>query len=178
MDGNLFYLIELAQNGDECALFDIIDMFSPKINKYVRIYGDDEDLRSELTLHIIEIIRNLKLEKFLIKEHPIAVSYFNKAIDRRVWKYAKQKGIARKEVTLYDNADLDYLVGKDAEASSAFDDVLLDSLMRDKLTEKEYRCLHLLLFDGLSQADIARLLGVSRQSVSETIIRALGKLGK
>jgi len=177
MDENLFYLIELAQDGDEDAMLNIIDTFSPKINKYVYTYGSDEDLRSELVLHIIEIVRKIELENFHIKEHPAAVSYFNKAIDRRAWKYAKQKGTARKKVTLYDNADLNYLVGEDAEASSAFDEILLESLMRDKLTEKEYQCLHFLLINGLSQADIARMFGISRQSLNETVKRALRKLG-
>ena len=41
----------------------------------------------------------------------------------------------RKEVTLYGNADLDYLVGKEAEASSAFDDVIINRLYKNKLSK-------------------------------------------
>lgn len=54
---NIDEKIILAQKGDEKAMLEIIDDFSPIINKYTRLLKYDEDCRSELILKLITLIK-------------------------------------------------------------------------------------------------------------------------
>ena len=55
---NIAEKIILAQNGNEKAMLEIIEVFSPIINKYTRLLKYDEDCRSELFLKLITLIKN------------------------------------------------------------------------------------------------------------------------
>ena len=50
--------IDLARTGDEGAMLEIIEIFTPLIKKYTRLLNYDEDCRSELILKVITLIKN------------------------------------------------------------------------------------------------------------------------
>lgn len=55
---NINEKIILAQNGNEKAMLEIIEVFSPIINKYTRLLKYDEDCRSELFLKLESVHTN------------------------------------------------------------------------------------------------------------------------
>lgn len=61
---NLVEKIRRAKAGDEGVMLELIEMWSPLINKFTRLLKYDEDCRSELILKLILLLkREINLDK-------------------------------------------------------------------------------------------------------------------
>ena len=72
---NLRTLFAEAKNSNENATLEIIDFFKPIIDRHVRQSKYSEDVRSELTLHLIEIIKALDLDKLRCSTDYALINY-------------------------------------------------------------------------------------------------------
>ena len=87
----------------------------------------------------------------------------------------RQVGIRQSE-NHFENEDLEEWLGIDESTTEDIDNVLLNNTMKQVLTEREYSCVKLMVIEGLSSAEAAKLLGISRQTVNENKNRGLNKL--
>ena len=136
-----FYLRTLfaeAKNSNENATLEIIDFFKPIIDKYVLQSKYSEDVPSELTLHLIEIIKTLDLDKLRCSTDYALINYIKKSLYHCYLRISMTEQQRRQKENHYDDDDLIDLLGADTDAENAEDDILLDLLMKSVLTEKEY----------------------------------------
>ena len=76
----------------------------------------------------------------------------------------------------YDGDDIEKWLAADTSTSDAINDFILDDVLRNTLTEREFSCIKLRVIDGYSSTQAAKLLGIARQTANEAKMRALGKL--
>ena len=89
---------------------------------------------------------------------------------------SKKSSVRRVTENNYESEDLDEWIGVDTSFSDTINDFLMDDVLRNTLTEREYSCIKLMVLDGLSSTQAANILGITRQSANEAKIRALAKL--
>ena len=77
---NLKRKILLAQSGDEQAMMDIISLFEPLTNKYFVLMHFDEDFKSEITMHLIELIYSMDFTKFRIINDGAIINFIKTSI--------------------------------------------------------------------------------------------------
>lgn len=91
---------------------------------------------------------------------------------------SKKNNVRRVTENNYETEDLDEWIGVDTSFSDTINDFLMDDVLRNTLTEREYSCIKLMVLDGLSSTRAANILGITRQTANEAKIRALAKLKK
>lgn len=171
-------LIIAAQNLDEDAMNEIITRFDPIISKYTRILQNNEDFRSDIILHLIETVHSLNISKFRIPNDYALINYISKTIyHKHIWLSKKQAGVQQNE-NYYDSEILEEWLGTDETTTEDIDNVLIINTMEQVLTERECTCVKLMVIEGLSSTEAAKLLGISRQTVNENKNRGLRKLKK
>lgn len=85
--------------------------------------------------------------------------------------------MSRRQCSLYDSLAMQPLRDEESEYNWKLKAVkILKTLISDKLTWRQKEIIMLYYYKGLSQRDIARLLGVSESSVSHTKHAALKRL--
>ena len=135
---NLRTLFAEAKNSNENATLEIIDFFKPIIDRHVRQSKYSEDVRSELTLHLIEIIKTLDFDKLRCSTDYALINYIKKSLYHCYLHISMTEQQRRQKENHYEDDDLIDLLGADTDAENAEDDILLDLLMKYVLTEKEY----------------------------------------
>lgn len=85
--------------------------------------------------------------------------------------------MSRRQRSLYDSLRIPPMKDEESEHNWKLKAVkILQTLISDKLTWRQKQIIMLYYYKGLSQRDIARMLGVSESSVSHTKHTALKKL--
>lgn len=135
---NLRTLFAEAKNSNENATLEIIDFFKPIIDRHVRQSKYSEDVRSELTLHLIEIIKTLDFDKLRCSTDYALINYIKKSPYHCYLHISMTEQQRRQKENHYEDDDLIDLLRADTDAENAEDDILLDLLMKNVLTEKEY----------------------------------------
>ena len=82
--------LQRYRNGDEDALVELIELYSPIINKYARYFGREmyEDAQQELRIAVIEAARSIKY----VEQEGKCVNYIVRTIKHRfVTLYNKQR---------------------------------------------------------------------------------------
>lgn len=164
--------IRAAQNGENEQMLYLIDQFTPLLRKYARRLHM-EDAENELILRFLEIITYFDVDKMENQSDGAITKYLCSAIYHAYCKLqAKQ--------TEYHMVDIDdptiqqFLMTLPENSASDKLPHFPDGL----LTNTEHTVIRLLYEQGYSSTIIARKLGVSRQSVNQTKLRALKKLQK
>lgn len=168
--GQLYNFIEEFRNGNINTFTFIVEKFNPKLNKLQRcsIY---EDMKNDLVLFMFELLNKIPLEKDSFKEDKCIFAYINKSLNN---KYIYLNKINCKvennkillEESYINNADDNYF------SNIVFEDIIngLTDIEKDVIIKK-YKF-------NYSEAEIARMKGVSRQAIHKTHIRALAKVKK
>ncbi|WP_055669804.1 sigma-70 family RNA polymerase sigma factor [Desnuesiella massiliensis] len=167
---NLCESITLCKNGHKNILLELIDAFSPLINKYSRllIY---EDAKSDLILFFIELIYKFPIDNKIFIKDEYVVSYISKAIKNKYIHLSKKKvSIEKNEVEL--NLD----IANNFFYNNSIDDKLYISDLFQYLTKKEKDVLILKYIKGYSDAEISKLYKISRQAVNKTKNKAFNKI--
>ena len=175
---NLRTLFAEAKNSNENATLEIIDFFKPIIDKHVRQSKYSEDVRSELILHLIEIIKTLDLDKLRCSTDYALINYIKKSLYHCYLNISMTEQQRRQKENHYEDDDLIDLLGADTDAENAEDDILLDLLMKSVLTEKEYICIKLMVILELSASQAGKILGITKQTANTTKLRGIKKLRK
>lgn len=169
-------LIVAAQNSDKQSMMELLTYFEPIINKYTRRMRNDEDFKSDITIYLIELINEIKLSKFRIPNDYAIINYVKNSLYHQYICLSKKSSVRRVTENNYESEDLDEWIGVDTSFSDTINDFLMDDVLRNTLTEREYSCIKLMVLDGLSSTQAANILGITRQSANEAKIRALTKL--
>ncbi len=169
--------IKLAQQGNNDAILCIIDKFTPLIEKYTKQLNYDEDSKSELILKLISLVRKeINIENLRIRSDGALVNYISCAIRNHYINMSiKNKHTKNNEFS----SDLDIPVGYSEEDIYCFHDIeynLTIDLIKPLLTEREFMCVKLIVFDGWTSEAVAKKIGVSKQAINQCKIRALEKL--
>ena len=79
MEKYIYEKVIKVKNGDGNYLEEIIKIFEPLISKYSRLL-DGEDTKQDLSLHLMEVIKKIPIEKDNFNEDKFIVGYISKSI--------------------------------------------------------------------------------------------------
>lgn len=170
---DLYNDIEKAKEYDEQTVLKLIKQFEPLIKHYAYMLND-EDSFYELQIAFLEIIYRFPTEK--IKNEAILISYIKKSIYHKYINLSVKQKQYSKTILLEDISlkEQYYINGK-----SNIEDQYIELLEKDLLsilTVKECEILKKIYIFQFSVTEVSKLLGITRQAVSQMKKRALEKL--
>ncbi len=170
----LIDMIKLARNGDDEAMLAIIEKFNNLINKYVRMMNYNEDCRSELVLKLILIVKNeIDFDKLRSDEDGALVNYISYAMRNHYIAISKANCHIRDNETAYDQDNFVDLLGDKPQETEDIEDWELMQTMCSVLTEREYMCVQLTVFEGWTSEMVAKKLSISKQAVNQCKLRGI-----
>lgn len=175
---NLKQKIQLAQQLNKDAMHDIIIFFEPTIRKYDRMMNRNEDFRSNMTLHLIELVYAIDVDAFSINSNFAILKYINQALYHEYIRLSKKEALLAKTISFDKLAENEEALSEPNSEDNHIKNILFLESMKRILTEREYICIHLIIIDGYSSTEAARMLGISRQTANENKLRGLEKLKK
>lgn len=176
---NIAEKIILAQNGSEKAMLEIIEVFSPIINKYTRLLKYDEDCRSELILKLITLIKNeIDLKRMKNKNDGAIINYINSAIKHYYISISKAACKLRDNELLPEQDFWLYTSENNATDFSYIENYIITDTIKSVLTRREFYCVYSIILNGLTAEEVAKTLNISKQAVNQCKKRALQKLKK
>ncbi len=176
---DLIKLICEAQSGCEEAMVQLIERFAPAINKYYRISNYDADMRSDLQLAFIILIKRFNINNLAIANDYAIISYVNRSIKYEYIKLIKKKSQERGRMIDGDFSDIIACYQSDMAAEDEnYGSFEIMDVMKSVLSPREIFFVKAIFLDGYKAAEIARAMGVSRQYVNQCKNNALRKLKK
>ena len=168
-------LITKSKENDETAMMDIINAFSPFIEKYYIKSKYNEEVKSELILKLIRLIKHeLKFDRMLEINNNVLMSYILKSLcNHYIYISRKQSKIAMTELNLFDSN----LEGSLSLNESSYEFFQVE-LMKFLLTQKEFECVYKHIFFNETIAEIAGQMNISRQACNKYKNHAFEKLRK
>ena len=171
--------IKLAKSGDDAAMMEIIEQFSPIIEKYTRLMSSNEDCRSDLVLKLIALVKNeIDPDKMRNIGDGAVVNYIVRALYHQYINFSKDYCRKRNNETIYDQDVLDESLEDDLYNSGDMYSGLMMETFRSKLTEREYMCVRLIVLEGWTAEEVADYYAVTKQAINQCKKRALMKLKK
>lgn len=174
--GKIKDLVEAAKHNDTAAMLEIIEMFSPKIRKYTRIMGNDEDFKSDVVLSLIEMVHSINLDKLENDNDYVLVSYISKTIYHKYINLAQKHGKITDAESTYENESEFEQACYTPSAPKFSDDIELLDFLKKSLTARELFCVQMIVLQGYSATEVAAMTGVTKQAVNQCKKRALVKL--
>ncbi len=175
-------IVLFQQKRDKNAMEYIINKFEILIDRYKmsflkEIYFnkyDVEDNKQDLIVSLINIVNKIPIEYSQFENEGCLVNYIYKAIlnsrkDMYINKNIKRDFIENKYLSSVVEFEDNYFV-KDIESNIEIEDML------KCLTEKEKRVIKYKFLNDKSEAEIAEIMGTSRQWINIIRNRALKKL--
>ncbi len=173
---NLKRKVLLAQSGDEQAMMDIISLFEPLTNKYYALMNFDEDFKSEITMHLIELINSMDFSRFRIMNDGAIINFIKTSIHRKYILLSKFKSkIHDHEISCEYNDSLS-CSEDNYKFQNMIDDLLVDEMLKCYLTNKEYICFSMMVVKGFSASQVSKRLGMTRQAINNTKNRSIKRL--
>ncbi len=174
---NLVEKIRQARAGNDSVMLELIEMWSPLINKFTRLLKYDEDCRSDLILKLISLLkREINLDKMNEVSDGTIINYVKIAMTHHYITLSTAKSRIQSHEVLYGEELFEDSLSKDVAETFDITDSLLTDHLKSVLTEKEFLCVKLMILDGLTAEIISKKLGVSKQAVNQCKKRALKKL--
>lgn len=164
--------VRSSQKGDQQAVLDLINKFSPALKKYARKL-ETEDAYYDLQVEFLDLILNLDCSKLRETGDGAMVQYLSQSIYHAYIKLLRQlidnkmPNISTDDLTdsmLYQSCCIDSLKDFTLDIPST----LLSPLEADAFFQ--------ISILGYSAAELARKKGVSRQSINQAKQRAILKL--
>ena len=177
---SLSYLIKKAQRGEKSAMEELLNRFQPLFLKYGFKFGS-EDVVQELKLFFLKMIIQMKLSSLRNTDDPTLIKYIQRSLSRKQIALSKaQYRLSEREIPILDYHE--HLSSK-LEKLLSINDIYFESekifaLLNEHLTQAEQKVLiHIILKDE-TVSTTAIQLGISRQAVNRTKLRAFKKLRK
>lgn len=169
-------IILSAQNFDETAMQEVVEKFEPAINGYTRKMKNDEDFRSDITLYLIELIRNLNITSLRLQNDYALINYISCSLYHQYIRLSQRNAKIRSHENYFDDEDIEKWLGIDYGTADSLDDMMTETIMKNLLSERECSCVKLMVIDGMTSSEAAEVLGIARQTVNEAKLRGLKKL--
>lgn len=152
--------LQQYQRGNEDALVELIELYSPIINKYARYFGREmyEDVQQELRIAVIEAAKSIKY----IEQEGKCINYIVRTIKHRfVTLYKKQYEYnEREELTDEVDGSLQVDFYKDVE-------IYIDIQQFCKqFNGRQQAIIKGIMMYGYGDTELARNLGVTRQYIN------------
>lgn len=164
-------MIILAKQGDQQCLLDLIRRFEPKINALSRDLRN-ECGRTDLTIFLIKLIYNLKLETFINKTDGALINYISIALQNEASRLNKEFCLATTELT-------EDFCAINNEYTNIENELHLDSLVTaGVITQRQREVLKHKYSYQCSDSEIALTLNVTRQNVNRIHRTALNNVAK
>ncbi len=166
----IYLLVEEFKKGDKNKFLDILLKFDPLLNKLQR-NSCYEDMKNELTLFLFILLDKIPIELVNLKNDRYIISYIAKSIK---YQYIHINKIHQNKNnnTLYLNEDV-FNIGYTEDLSN----IILNDIIKS-LTIKEQNVIKNIYLNNKSESEVGRKLGVSRQAIHKTHVRALNKIKK
>ncbi len=163
---SLYKLIKMSQFGDSDSLLKVINRFDPLIKKFAKKL-DYEEAETDLVISLIQIIKTVNLSKFSNVLEGALVKYIcNSLTNGCIDLFRKYVFKRTKELEL----DLDIIqIEIDMDSKMFIDDLLNLSF----LTNQQRLILKQSYISEYSDAEIAKMLNISRQAINKTKNRGL-----
>lgn len=167
--------INRIQNGDNTATLKLIEKFKPILKKYAHSLFY-EDAYDDLLVDFIELLSTLKVNKIQNKNDGCMVAYLTTSVHNSYIKRLIRLKQLRNFTTYSELSEnelhyIDSLTAtKDTYENTDYD------LLRELLTNQEFKLIKLLYYDGYTVAETAVAIGITRQAVNQMKNRALKKL--
>ncbi len=173
MSDDIFTKIYQSQHKNSESTLQLIHQFEPLIKSYSFKLGY-EDAYPDMVLFFIQMINEMDLNKFKVKEDKVFIHYFKIAIKN---KYLKKKSELYQEyikiADYIDDTDLAQKVFIEDEYSK----LLFDDL-ENILNKIHYEIIYLIYYQKYSVEEIAQMKNVSRQYINKKKNEALNILEK
>ena len=167
MNFSIFYYVTKAKNNDSESIIYLINKFQPLIIKHAVKFSNFEDTKSDITLHFIKTIKKIPLDLPQFHEDKYIISYINKSI-LNYCNLLYKKSLIYSNFEYIDNIEIpeQYI----NNSNLIFYDLISPLNSKEKLIlEKKY-------IYSYTNAEIARMLNLSRQNVQACLTRAITKL--
>ncbi len=171
MNNELYQLINMIQDGDKNALFEVINKFNPLINKLSRKLNYEE-ANTDLVILFIQLLKSMNLTNFNPSIEGKLISFLNKSMNNKTIDLFK-KNVIRKEKSVALNLDI-LSIEVDMDTKIFINQILNSNV----ITEKQKIVLKKSYLYGFSDHEIANSLNISRQAVNRTRNRALNSIRK
>lgn len=165
-----------AQNGSNDATLLLVHKFNPLLKKYAKKLGY-EDAYSDLLVDFLSLIKKMKVHRMHNRSDGGIVLYISKSVHTNYLKKSREiyKYINRIRLLSALNKEEQYYVETLLSSSDNHDRLQIVSL-KQILNKHELYIINHLFYEGFSSTDIAHQLGISRQAVNQSKLRALKKL--
>ena len=171
-------LIRRAKENDENAMLEIIEAFKPLINKKFKESYYNEDVKSELTMKLIEVVKcEINLDKMREVNNSTLVSYIKSSIHHH-YIYISRKNKS-KQTSEFDEDDEEMLDSYDlgnALSEIGISDFITFEFLKSMLTEREYDCVYCNVFMGYTSEEISRYFHITKQACNQSKLRAFKKI--
>ena len=174
--GEIYKELFRAQHGEMVAMQSLLERFRPLIRKFAR-YLRTEDAEQDLGLALIVLVLNLHIDELKSTNDAVLLAYFKRALQRSYIALAKKERKYRDHITFL--SDLSESVLLHIEVLTATTDQYFNNdfiFVRAYLTEHEMMVLKEVVLMDRKVSDLAKELGVSRQTINATKLRAVKKL--
>lgn len=171
----LYEMIQNAQEGKESDMVELILRFSKLIKKYGKKVGY-EDAENDLTVDFIEFIHHMDLKKIKNTSDGAIVNFICRSIYRIYLKRLKDEIENKPSVVSIEDLTPVQLQKVNSTMCAELDEPFSMCFPEMRLTSKELLVLKAFYEDMYTIAEIAKILGVSRQNINQTKNRAVNKL--
>lgn len=170
MEKRILEIAEKAKFGDEGALVEIIDKFRPIIKKYSRKLKY-ETAETDLVIELIKIVRNMPINSMNLNEEREIISYIAASIKYQYYRLYRQNALSSYQLPLND-----YILFNCQQVD--IDSKIFINQLVDKLSTKEKFIINSIFFYGYKEAELAKMLKITRQAINKIKNSALRKLLK
>lgn len=170
-------IIEVQSGSDEACL-KLIRQFNPLLKKYARKLSYD-DAYNDLLVEFLSLIKNLNINRLHNHSAGVIVAYISKSMYSSYLHLSKAKHKYIQKIMPLSalSEEEQYYVEVSLSSLDNYDILqILDQEMI--LNQHEIYIIYMIYFFGFPSSEIAQKLGVSRQSVNQTKVRALKKIKK
>lgn len=164
------------QHGEKQAMEELLMQFEPLLHRLAS-YLDTEDAKQDLRVFLLCTAVHMRLDALRSTQDMVLAAYFKRALFRCYIRLSKQERFYQNRVVLV--LDMPESIQPQIEAISATVDQYFQEdplLIKALLTDREYLVLRLVILQGVSVANVAADLNVSRQTINKTKLRALRKI--
>lgn len=174
----LYALIQQAQRRDDSAVLQLVKQFDPLLRKYARLLKD-EDAYEILLTDFVELLFKMDLSRIHNCSDAAFVCYMQHAISHQYIRYSKKRSsVCSHEICFSDLSDAQQRALEASHSAADVYDEIGHAQLNRILTPKEKKILLLTCVYGVSSAEIARKLHVSRQHINQIKQRAIKKAKK
>lgn len=157
---------------EESAVLELVSHFNNLLRKYAN-YLRYEDAYNDLLVFFLELIQGDAIKSITGKDDKIITSYIYKSVRSKYIKLSK--AFANKQIPFSDLSD-ERLYYIESQMSYTVEDGIAQYWSDSILSDTESKVLHFIYEYGHSVQDTAKILGVSRQAVNQTKLRAIKKV--